>query len=362
MTQLPVTFVFHPEWWHRNYGISFERDFFYDAKTRVEVDLKMRQILNERFAKYGLEQGENPEPRPCIGAVHLAAGYIISELFGCKVEFSAGASPQVIPKNISDQEADALEPVNLAESAVFQELKQMIEELKQRFGYVVGDINWQGVLNVALDLRGEKIFIDMILEPERSKRIFGAITETIREFVTYISQETGTTSISVNRSVKFIEPTINLHSNCSVTMISADTYRQMLLEYDQQLAESLKLYGIHHCGSNMHLYAAVYAEVPNVCFFDVGWGSDIALCRKELPDAFLNLRYDPVKIRDAAPEEIRADLLGMLTASGNPEKTGVCCINMGHDVPDENIATVIETVAEYRNGLSVRVGYGPKCK
>lgn len=353
MAQLPVTFVFHPEWWHRNYGLSFERDFFYDAATRVEVDLRMRQILQERFAQYGLEQEENPKPRPCIGAVHLAAGYIISELFGCKVEFSEGASPQVIPKNISDQEADALKPVNLAESAVFQELKEMIEELKQRFGYVVGDINWQGVLNVALDFRGQQILIDMILEPERAQRIFGAITETIREFVTYIRQETGTTSISVNRSVKLVEPAINLHSNCSVTMISADTYREMLLTHDRQLAQSLKPYGIHHCGNNMHLYAATYSEVPHVCFFDVGWGSDIALCRKVLPQAFLNLRYDPVKIRDASPEEIRSDLLRMLAASGSLEKTGVCCINMGHDVPDENISALLETVSEVRGGLTL---------
>ncbi|NLW56285.1 MAG: hypothetical protein GX050_06685 [Firmicutes bacterium] len=350
-TFLPVTFVFHPEWWHRNYGLSFEREFFYDADTRVEVDLVMRRILNERFAGYGLEQEENPEPRPCIGAVHLAAGYIISELFGCQVEYSKNASPQVIPKNISDEEADNLEPVKLAENAVFQELRQMVETLKQRFGYVVGDINWQGVLNVALDLRGEKIFIDLIQYPERAKRIFSAVTETIKEFVTYIRKETGTTSIAVNRSIKWIEPKLNVHSNCSVIMISPDTYRQMLLPYDQELARTFKPYGIHHCGRNMQLYADAYAEIPEVCFFDVGWGSDLALCRQKLPQAFLNLRYDPVKIRNAEPEEIRADLLSMLQASADPEKTGICCINMDHDVPDENIATVIQTVAEYRKEI-----------
>ena len=67
MAQLPVTFVFHPEWWHRNYGLSFERDFFYDAATRVEVDLRMRQILQERFAQYGLEQKKTQSPDPVLG-------------------------------------------------------------------------------------------------------------------------------------------------------------------------------------------------------------------------------------------------------------------------------------------------------
>ncbi len=351
MNQLPVSFVFHPEWWHRNYDISFEKDFFYDAETRVEVDLQMRRILHERFAMYGLEQEENPEPRPCIGAVHLAAGYIISELFGCKVEFSKGAAPQVIAKNISDQEADSLEPVKLEESDVFRELQQMTGAMKQRFGYVVGDINWQGVLNVALDLRGEEIFIDILLHPNRARRIFSAVTETIKQFATYIKKETGTTSISVNRSIRLMKPELNLHSNCSVIMISVDTYRQMLLEHDCHLAQALQPYGIHHCGSNMQLYADAYAEVPNISFFDVGWGSDIALCRQKLPHAFLNLRYDPAKIRGATPEEVSSDVLSMLTASGDPEKTGVCCINMGYDVPDDNIAAVMRTVAKYQEAL-----------
>jgi len=355
-TLLPVAFIFHPEWWYKNYGLNFERDFFYDPETRVEVDLRMRQILNERFGKYGIENEEDPEPRPCIGAVHLAAGYIISEIFGCDIEFTRDSSPQVIPKNISDSEADRIEPVNLTENRTFLELKMMIESLKKRFGYVVGDINWQGVLNVALDLRGEKIFIDLLQYPERARRIFGAINETIKEFVTYMREETGTTSISVNRSVKFVNPQLNLHSNCSVVMISANSYRDMLLDYDLELARVLKPYGIHHCGNNMHLHAGNYSRIPEAVFFDVGWGSDISICRQKLPEAFLNLRYDPVKIRKAKTDEVKDDIIKMLEASDNPEKTGVCCINMGWDVPDENILTIVRTVNEYKRKFTKKGG------
>ena len=52
---------------------------------------------------------------------------------------------------------------------MFQELRQMIDKLKQRLSYVVGNINWQGVLNVALDLRGQETFLDLILHPERAR-------------------------------------------------------------------------------------------------------------------------------------------------------------------------------------------------
>jgi len=351
---LPVTFVFHPEWWYKNYGLSFEREFFYDPDTRVEADLRMRKILNERFGKYNIEKEAYIESRPCIGAVHLAAGYIISEMFGCEVKYTRDSSPQVISKNISDEEADKIGSVNFNKNETFQELKKLIEQLKKKFGYVMGDVNWQGVLNVALDIRGDEIFIDMLKNPKRAGRIFNAITETIKNFVNYVKSETGTSSISVNRAVKFVNPEINLHSNCSVAMISANTYRDILLEYDIKLAKALQSYGIHHCGNNMHIYADSYAQVPGVSFFDVGWGSDISLCRQKLPEAFLNLRYDPVKIRKVEPGEVKEDVNRMLEQSGNPEKTGICCINMGWDVPEKNILTVIETVEEYRKRFVYR--------
>ena len=345
---LHVTFVFHPEWWHKNYGLSFEKEFFYDPDTRVEADLRMRKILNERFGKYNIEKEVRLKPRPSIGAVHLAAGYIISEMFGCEVKYTRDSSPQVISKNISDEEADKIEPVNFNNNETFQELKKLVEQLKKKFGYVMGDINWQGVLNVALDIRGDDIFIDILKNPKRARRIFNSITETIKYFVNYVKSETGTSSISVNRAIKFVNPEIDLHSNCSVVMISANTYRDILLEYDIKLAKVLQPYGIHHCGNNMHIYADSYAQVPGVSFFDVGWGSDIAICREKLPKAFLNLRYDPAKIQKAEPGEVKEDINKMLKQLGNSEKNGICCINMGWDVPDKNILTVIETVEEYK--------------
>jgi len=346
-TFLPVTFVFHPDWWYQNYGLTFEKDFFYDPDVRIEADRKMRKILFERFGNIGMGE-KDPKPRPCIGPTYLAAGYIISEMFGCEIKYYKGASPEVIPKMMSDKQADRIEPVKLKENHAFRKVRRLIDKLKSQFGYVVGDINWQGVLNVALDIRGQAIFIDMIQNPNRARRIFESITQTIIDFVNYIRGETGTSSISVNRAVKYVDPKINLHSNCTVAMISPEMYEKFLLECDVKLSKALQPYGIHHDGPNLHLHADGYAKVPDVCFFDVGWGSDISICRKKLPHAFFNLRYDPVKLRTATQEEIKKDVVRMLKEAGDPHKVGFCCINMGSDTPDESIATIYYTVQEYK--------------
>ena len=60
---MPVEFVFNPNWWFRNYGVSFDRPFYFDREARITNDVLMRRALHERF---GLGEPD-PQPRPVIG-------------------------------------------------------------------------------------------------------------------------------------------------------------------------------------------------------------------------------------------------------------------------------------------------------
>jgi len=125
-------------------------------------------------------------------------------------------------------------------------------------------------------------------------------------------------------------------------------YRQHYMAYDAWLGQKLPPLGFHHCGNNAHLFAPFYAEAGAV-YLDVGWGSDIAACRDALPDAWLGLRMDPVKMLTATAKEAAANTAGLLDAHGAPwEKVGVCCINMDYGTPDEAIRAMFNTVARYR--------------
>ena len=68
------------------------------------------------------------------------------------------------------------------QSPAFKKLQKLIEELKARYGYVCGDINWGGVLNLAIDLKGENILMDMILEPEKTHAYFYSIARVVERF------------------------------------------------------------------------------------------------------------------------------------------------------------------------------------
>ncbi|MDR0541824.1 MAG: hypothetical protein LBH19_06390 [Dysgonamonadaceae bacterium] len=346
---LPVEIVFHPSWWHKHTGITFDEDFFYHPIRRVEAERRMEKELYEHFGEFGLGEDHNKD-LPVIGAVHNAAGYIISEMLGCEIRYSADQAPQVISPKREDFDVDVAGAMN---TLPIKRLYKLIDELKMRYGYVCGDINWQGVLNVALDLRGDGMLTDMMLCPEESEKYFRDIASVIEPFVRFIYSQTGTTSISVNRIVKHLKPAVFLHSECTHTMISEDLYEAFLLPVDLKWSETLRPFGIHYCGPDPHRYAGEFAKIQNLAFLDLGWGGDVKLLREKLPNTFFSIRLDPVTINRTTNDELEKIIRQLINDSGNPALTGICCINMDGNTEDSKIRTIYRTVEAIKKDLLI---------
>lgn len=343
---LPVEIVLSPQWWYKNEGITFDQDFFYNPSKRVEVERKMEQVLYDRFGEYG-QGGDKDKNLPQIGAVHLAAGFLLSEMFGCKVEYKQDSPPQVMSLGMDDIER--LDQDAVFNSPAYKKVVDLAESLKTTYGNITGDINWGGVLNIALDLRGQNLFMDMFDKSDKVKNFFNKIASVLERFTDEIQSETGTSSISVNRTVKHFEKPIFLHSQCSHTMISVDDYKKFLFDIDCKWSKTSRPFGIHYCGSDPQRYAKIFAKIPHLDFLDVGWGGDIKKIRKYLPDTFLNIRLSPVDMIDQSIDEIRKTIIKLINDSANPYLTGICCVNMDEKVSDEKIKTIFETVQELKN-------------
>ncbi|WP_167607093.1 uroporphyrinogen decarboxylase family protein [Maribellus sediminis] len=344
---LPVDIVLAPEWWYHNEGLTFDEDFFYHPVRRVEAEQQMEKALYNRWGQYGLG-AHHREARPEIGAVHLAAGFLLSEMLGCKVNYSENHPPLVIPANFDSLEIDVEEPFK---NPAFKKMIALLEELRLKFGYLSGDINWGGILNLALDLKGENIFMDMMMEPDQVKKYFTQIASVIQRFTSLMEKETKSTSISVNRVVGHFNEPVFLHSECSHTMISAEDYEEYLLPFDIEWSKQHRPFGIHYCGSDPHRMAEKFEKIPKLDFLDVGWGGDLKVLRKHLPNTFLNIRLSPVEIIHQSKEEIRETITRLVDDSGNPDLTGVCCINIDEKVTDDKIETIFKTVEELREVL-----------
>lgn len=334
--------VLSPRWWHARAGITFDRDFFYHPARRVEVEQLMERTLRDRWGPFGVGSDQR---RPEVGPVHLAAGYLLQAMLGCEVAYREDDPPDVIPAGMDRL---AVDPDAAFRSPAFREFASLCDTLLEKHGYLTGDVNFAGILNIALDLRGEELFIDMHTRPEETVRQFDNIAAVVTRFVDYVSSRTSTSSISVNRNVRNLSAPVVLHSECTHTMISVRDYERFFMKYDVAWARRYPAFGVHFCGPDPHRFAAAYGRVPGLAFVDVGAGGDVATMRKHLPGAFLNLRLDPVTLRDRDPGAIRETVRRLAGASGDPRLTGICCINMDDTVTDEQVAAIFAAAEELR--------------
>ena len=350
---LPVELVFSPQWWHKRTGISFDRDFFFHPARRVEDEQKMEQYLYDKWGAYGLGKDHGVR-RPEIGAVHLASGYLLSEMLGCKIDYREAAPPNVNCRYMDGMDTRPAE--NAFASPAFAAFDRMREELKTKYGYVTGDVNWSGILNLALDMRGQELFVDMSAEHKESAAFFSAIAGMIEQFTDGLQSATNSTSVSVNRTVVRFDKPVLLHSECSLTMISEDMYREYLLPHDIRWSKKNVPFGIHYCGKDPHRFAGAFAEIPDLAFLDVGYGGDAALLRSRLPNTFFNLRLSPVELARGTPEEARETVRRLVKQSGDLRLTGICCINIDDTAADENINAIFDA----RNELLAEAGLGER--
>jgi hypothetical protein len=339
---IPVNVVFSPSWWRRHYGISFEEPFYLDVETRIRNDVLMRRALFERF---GLEEPD-PRPRPIIGSMHIAGGFVLPALLGVPIRFSEDQAAWPMPRNLDRQAILSLRAVDIQKTWPMSVLIAQMDRLEEDFGYVVGDLNTAGIVNTSVELRGNDLFLDLLEDPELTDHLFQVVAEMQVRVGQCLRARTGTTSIAVNRSILDVDPAIHLTSNCSVSMISPALYEQRVLPHEMYAAERLAPYGIHHCGGNLQKYAPAYSRMP-VRFFDVGWGSDAGECARLFPDAFLNLRMNPVRLLQSAPTEVYREVQDLLRSCGRRNQVGMCCINMDAETPDANVRAMFQAARDF---------------
>jgi uroporphyrinogen-III decarboxylase len=306
----------------------------------------MRHALYERYGNLGLGEAD-PQPRPVVGSLYVAGGFVIPALLGAHIRFDKNAAPQPEPFHLTAQRIDKFRKPDWRSMWPMNRLIADMDALEKEYGCLVGDLNTDGLLNAAYHLCGQDLYADFYAAPERVSRLLDQIGELIVEVAEYVRTRTGSYSISVNRMASRLTPAPFIHANCSVQMISPKSYHALQLPIEQTMAERVQPYGIHHCGSNMHVIAPEYAKLP-LAYVEAGWGSDPERCRSLLPDAFLNLRLSPVRMLTCSPGEIAEDTDRLLRAAQPLERVGICCINMDAGTPDDNIFAMFEVIERYR--------------
>ena len=343
--------TFHPSWWHKNAGVDFTQEFFDDPEYRMECDLKMRKTLYDHFGDFGLGE-KDPEKRPLLGSDFLAAGYLYSEIMGCDIRYEPDNSPQVICRNLDEDEIANIKAPNLDESPVWQRTQKQIDYLQDKYGRVETYINLMGIQNIAMDLMGQNVLMSYYTAPDETRALMQEITNLSIDIGRRFYSLSNDISGGVTAIVRQVRPGNYLTSNCSVEMVSNDIYEEFLLEFDQQLAAAFPDFGIHHCGKSMEHVVEGYSKVQNLTFAEVGAFSDIRRVRQVLPNVFLNARYSPVRLANASENEVMTEVRDLIIGGDNPAgEISISCVGLDSNISDEKIRYFLnacrETAKEY---------------
>ena len=200
---------------------------------------------------------------------------------------------------LRDEEADVLEPPDLNSSPLFAALMDQVDKIEHENGCVEGYINWQGVLNNAYRLRGEKLFLDMVTEPERARHVFNCVATTMID---------GARNLYERQRMTGVEVCHFTISNCMVNMISPEHYRQFLLPFDRCISETFGLIGVHNCAWCADPYMGHYATIPNVGYVDMGVDSNLPHARDCFPNTRRAIMYTPMDVANKTSALLKNDL------------------------------------------------------
>ena len=345
MNNIKFDFTFLPQWWHKYAGVEFVEDFFVDYKFRIEQDIIMRKTLYKYFGDLGFGDAI-PSPRPIIDTEFVAGEYLQALIFGCETRYFADAYPEIISKNISDDELSNLQVPVLDENKHWKDIERQMRALTEEYGYVESYLDLHGVQNLALSIRGQQLFIDYYEKPELVKKLLYVCTELVINVAKRVKQYSKVLGAGVTSILKQVNPEMYITSNCTVDMISSDIYERFLLECDAKIAKEFEYFGVHHCGRHTERFAENYKKIPNVSFVEVGAFSDIKKVREEFKDTHLNLRYSPIRLKEASKDDIKSDISKMILEGGPIEKISVSCVGIDADTPIENIKNYIGVMQE----------------
>lgn len=286
---------FTPAWFRQHLDVDFGRPYHEDVHYRIEAQRRMRELLRAKFPD--LPIGIGPCAENVVDGLTGAFGACtIAAIYGLEILYAADNWPTCAKRPLTAEEIDRLQPQELSNNAHFQRLFRQAEICRKKAGVYTGFVNLQGVLNNAQRLRGQDIFIDMILAPTRVHRLMECVTRTM---------------IHAGRRLEEIRAgalRFFTVSNCLVNMISPDQYRKFVLPYDRQIAETFGCIGVHNCAWSATPYLNAYAEIPDVAYIDMGRHSDLTRARELFPVARRALMYTPMDLRDKPNKEINADL------------------------------------------------------
>lgn len=291
---------FVPKWFQQFLDIDFGERWHTDPAYRRKCIMAMSRETRRRFkgrCDIGIMQDPD-DPTDILTGTFGAL--LVSGIYGVPIIYRRDDWPWAKPGIfLTDEEAEDLVPPDFDRNPFWQDFMGQVDWIEKNLGRVEGFMNWQGVLNNAFRLRGNKIFSDMIVAPDRVKHVFECVAETMIEGVRRLYERQRETGVELSHY------TI---SNCLVNMLSPKQYEEFQFPLDRRIARSFRIIGVHNCAWNADPYVDLYSTLPGVAYIDMGMESNLVRAKELFPQGRRAIMYKPSDIKNKTFQEIKQDL------------------------------------------------------
>jgi hypothetical protein len=289
---LRVSLGFTPRWYRQRLGIDFSEEWHKDPLYRYESLARMKDLLHDEFPEvdYFTPRREGGFELTCATISGVYGIMLVSSLYGVPIEYRADGWPDAqggihLPKEEIEKVIAA--PLDFDSCPTSADLFRQMERIAERWGRVHGYLNYQGILNVALKVRGNDLFMDFFDDPDFSRRLFSHVSETIKTLSKRVQAR--------QRASGFPVDLLSM-SNCVMSMVSPAQYEEFILPLDNALSLEYPRFGVHTCNWNIDPYRESMRRIRKMGYIDTGLSSDLAAVKKRFPDARRAVLYPPVDL------------------------------------------------------------------
>lgn len=320
---LRVSLGFTPKWYRDRLGIDFGESWHLDPVYRYEQSVRMRRLLEELFPtvdyfklhmRDGAAIGGGSFCPECATISSAFGIMLVSSCYGLQLAYREDNWPDAAGGAHLDKETltdliargtfDFSRPDSIARSLpggglVIKALFGQMDEIARRWGPIHGYLNYQGILNIAIKLRGNDIFTDMYDDPEFVKGLFGHIAQTIGNLSRTVQAR--------QRASGFAIDLLSM-SNCVMNMVSPQQYEEFVLPLDRDLSGGYARFGVHTCNWVIDPYMDSLRKLHKMDYIDTGTGSDLQRLKRLFPDTRRAVLYTPGEAESKTLDELHADL------------------------------------------------------
>ncbi len=272
-------------WMHQALGVAFDRDYYFDPGRRHAVDRQCNEYAAREFPGLGLFYSESNLGRRRYwdsGQVQIGGiqpNMILGMLLGAEFLAADDRDADITPTCWAGREpGDLPDPQSLLAHPLVGQFDEQIARIRGRHNPVLRAIPpffWDGsgraaihgVLTSAQKLVGESVFLDMVTQPDRCRRIMEWIAEAYVVLCRHFAQMADL-------------PVTDVHvGECSGCMVGPTLVEEFVVPLTSEIGRALGPIRLHSCGPSTHLLEA-FSGIENLGSLDLGGATSLRTARQ----------------------------------------------------------------------------------